>query len=260
MEEIYSISKMYYKTCVDLRLLKIKGTLYFLPGLFFMILTLHWILKNHNLQNTTENHYLVTQILGMTFWLFAKREYEKNLTTRLKLKTQSEASELKIQKVLYLKSLTLHIGSRFFEVLKNISETQRFYKTNRSFSPDNFGYLFTSFIYDPDSKNRILSLLIYFISLIALLTVVKQENPVSIYSIIDQLDYNSIIGLFGWSAFFIILMFSLAMWMFIIAFSYVISPVMLFFSNQRFLLRFLMSELSKYAFLDKKLENVEDPF
>ncbi|MGZ5551673.1 MAG: hypothetical protein ACXWE7_12890, partial [Nitrososphaeraceae archaeon] len=120
-------------------------------------------------------------------------------------------------------------------------------------SSDHFGYYFLSFIYDPDSKNRILSLFIYFISLIALLTVVKTETTVYVYSMIDQINWHEVLIFFGWSAFFIIFFYIIFILPITMAFGYIISPVMRAFSNQRFLLSYLMSELSKYAFSDKQL-------
>ncbi len=253
MEEIYSISKIYYKTCVDFSLLKLKGAILFLSGFMFMVITLYLIFKHHGLREAQDHYFIAAQVAEMVMLIYARNEYDRNLVLLLQSKTQNASSDIKIQKALYLTSLTSHIGSSFFEVMKNINETQKIHRINKLFTPDSFGNSFVSFIYDPESKNRILSLLIYLISLITMLTVVKSESTISIYSIIEELNIHMIFGFFGWSAFIIILFYLVFMWMFTVAFSCIISPVMLTFANKRFLLKYLMTELSKYAFLDKKL-------
>jgi len=218
-----------------------------------LIFSIVIVFKFNQLKINKDILVIIPQIIGLLFWLKAKTIYDKNLIKRLQVVTLAKTDELKTLKVLYLSSLTSQIGNSFNETLKNIIELQKIHNKNKSFSPDNFGFHFSEFMYDPDSKNRILSLFIYLTSLIALLTVVKLDTTDYVYSMIDQITLMGILAFLGWSAFFISFFYIIFMLPIMMAFGYVISPIMRAFSSQKFLLGYLMSELSKFAFYDQQL-------
>lgn len=253
MEEISHIAKTYYQTCVDLKLFGCKGFVLVLLGCPFLFLSV-WIAIKFSQQRHGHDAWIVLpQFVGLYLWLEAKKLYNQNLVKRLQVLTSDFNDSLKIQKTLYLSSLTSKIGKSLFEVLKNIEELQKINNKSRNFSPDNLGYYFSGFIYDPDSKNRILSLSVYLISLFALLTVAKFDNPEYIYSLIDQITFTGILSFFGWACFFAILFYLIFMLPIMMAFGYVISPIMRAFSNQKFLVRYLISELTNFAFSEPQL-------
>lgn len=253
MEEIARIAQIYYKACIDFKLFGYKGAIFVTLGFPFLIFSIFITLNFNQLKIGFEILVIIPQLIGMLLWVKAKKIYDKNLIKRLKVMTLSTTNDLRTQKVLYLSNLTSQIGSDFFDVLKNVIDIQKIYNKNRSFSPNNFGYYFLEFIYDPDSKNRILSLLIYLISLIALLTVVKLDNIDYVYSMIEQITFMEILTFFGWSAFFIAFFYIIFIAPIMMAFGYIISPIMRSFSNQRFLIGYLISELSNLAFSDQYL-------
>jgi hypothetical protein len=252
MEEISRIAKTYYQTCIDLKLFGCKGFGLVLLGCPFIFLTV-WIAFKFSQQRHEHDAWIILpQFVGLYLWLEAKKLYDQNLIKRLQLLTSDFNESLKIQKTLYLSSLTSKIGKSLFEVLKNIEELQKINNKSRNFSPDNLGYYFSGFIYDPDSKNRILSLSVYLISLFALLTVAKFDNPEYIYSLIDQITLTEVMGFLGWAFFFIVFFYLIFMLPIMMAFGYIISPVMRAFSNQKFLVSYLISELTKFAFSEQQ--------
>lgn len=253
MEEISRIAKIYYQTCVDLRLFGCKGFGLVLLGCPFLIFSVWFSIKFSQQKNGHDAFIIIPQLIGLYLWFEAKKLYDQNLIKRLQLLTSDLNDSLKTQKTLYLSSLTSKIGKSLFEVLKNIEEIQKINNKSRTFSPDNLGYYFSGFIYDPDSKNRILSLSVYLISLFALLTVAKFDNPEYVYSMIDQLTFTGVLSFFGWAFFLIVFFYLIFMLPIMMAIGYVISPIMRAFSNQKFLVRYLVSELTNFAFSEPQL-------
>jgi hypothetical protein len=82
--------------------------------------------------------------------------------------------------------------------------------------------------------------------------VAKFDNPEYVYSLIDQLTFTGILSFIGWSFFFIVF-FYIFMLPVMMTYGYVISPIMRAFSNQRFLVSYLISELTKFAFSEQKI-------
>jgi|GEM_PF-6231250 len=253
MDEITRIAKLYYKACVDFTLFGWKGLGLLIAGCPFLIYSFD-VAMNNNLKINSDAFVIIPQMIGLSLWSFAKKFYDKNLIKRLQKVTQTDTTELKTLKTLYLSSLTAPIGESFNAVLKNITELQKVHTKNKSFSLDNFGFHFSGFIYDPDSKNRILSLFIYMIGSIALVTVAKIDNTEYVYEVINQLAIKGVLLFLGWIAFFITFAYIILMLPFMMAYGYLISPIMRHFSNQNFLIGYLLAELSKFAFSDQLLK------
>jgi hypothetical protein len=249
VEELQRIAKEYYRNCVDLKLFGWKGWGFIILGSPCFALSILVTLKHSNFSLII----VFFQLIGSIFWKKAKKIYDQNLMVRLKAITKLDNKELKEHKIFYLSSLTSHIGNSLYDVVKHTTEIVSVFNKNRSYTPNNLGYHFSKFIYDPDSKNRILSLIIYFISLIAILTVVKPATNIDIYSIVDSITFNGVVTYFGMAAFFIILFYFVFMLPISIAIGYVISPIMRSFSNNSFLLGYFLAEVCKYAFSDKPL-------
>ena len=86
-----------------------------------------------------------------------------------------ESESVHEHKAAYIALITSHVSSSLFETTKNFKEIIEINNTYNEFVFDNIFYKFSKFIYDPASKDRILNLLIYFISLIALLIATKPD-------------------------------------------------------------------------------------
>jgi len=137
------------------------------------------------------------------------------------------------------------------KIFKEIVETNN---KNGSFVLDNIGYHFSKFLYDPESKNRILSLIIYLISLIAVLTVIKPESQYDIYQLIQDIPKEAVQSYFLFSLFFIVFGYFLILISIMFVVTYGVIPVLLKFSSVTVLSRFFISELNRYSYLEQKIQ------
>ena len=248
MEEILKAAKEYYATCVDARLFGLKGTFYILLGTPFLIASIYVGMSYKNLAPLI----VLIQVIGMLCWREAKKNYDKKLKQRLIFITDQASDELSSLKVKYLSNLTAPIGTSLFEVMNNIISMNGISEKNKPLSPDNFGHFVSKFIYDPEAKSRILSLTIYLISLTAILLVIKPNTQVDIYGIIAMLEFSDILAFFLYTATIILFVYFIIFMPLSMVATYLFRPLMLMKANQRILIRYFISELSKYAFSDHK--------
>ena len=254
MEELLKISKEYYVNCVDLRLFGLKGSVFVVIGIPFIAFSMFVAIKFNTMKPGLDVFIIIPQCIGMLFWYRAKKVYDENLVCRLKAYTNLESKVVNEHKILYLSSLTTHIGNSLFEVVKNMTEIMSLHNKSRAYTVDNIGYHFSKFLYDPESKNRILSLSIYLISLVAILTVIKPATNVEIFTLFQSITFEGVVSYFGLAAIFIILIYFVFMVPISFAIGYVISPILRKTSNNSFLLGYFISELCKFAFSEKPLE------
>ena len=253
MEELLRISKEYYRSCVDLRLFSFKGGFYVLLGIPFFVLSVFIVFTYSNSSFGVDFGVIAIQLCGMMFWKKAKDIYNENLIERLKAVTNLNSNNVESHKVAYLSSLTSEVGDSLFEALKNSKELVEVYNKSRSYTPSNIGYHFSRFVYESESKNRILSLSIYLLSLIAVLAVIKPAKEEQIYGFIEAITLSGIFSYLGGALMVLVLCYFVFMLPFSIAIGYVVSPVMRGTSNNSFLIGYLLSELCRFSFLDKKL-------
>ena len=248
MEELRRLSIEYYKNTVNISFFGIKGIISLLLSVPFILILLYLDFVVHS-----KNWIILPMIAFSILWLFAKKEYERNLIRHLSFYTHSESKEVSDQKALYLHGLTYHIAHSLFETMKIFKEIIETNNKNMSFTPDNIGYHFSRFIYDPESKNRILSLTIYLISLIAVLTVVKPETEFNIYEVIQGIPFKAIEAYFSFSLLIIIFGYFLILMSLMFIITYAIVPILLKFSFKVVLSRFFISELNRYSYLERKV-------
>lgn len=247
MEELKKLARKYYKETINLKYFGIKGGVFILLSLPLMLLSISLIFK-HNADRSSAISISIATFL----WFFAKLQYDKNLIIHLSKFTQIDSKDIRVHKAYYLSSITGHISPSLFETLKIFKEIFETERKNKSFVLDNVGYYFSKFIYDPDSKNRILSLAIYLISLIAILTVVKHDTDYNIYDLIASLSFRDIVTYL--SICFVLIIFGYFTVMIPLMFvtTYIITPLFLKISNVYYLNKFFIVELNKYAFLEEK--------
>ena len=250
MNEILRLSKIYYKTCMDVRLFGWIGLILILAGTPFLIGSAYISFEFRNGFFAKDLVIFAIQFIGLACWRQAMKKYDKNLVEKLKQLTQRECDSLKTLKLFYLSSLTNHIGKNIYEVLKNCNDLISIYNKNRTLSPGNIFYHFSTFIYNPDAKNRILSLFIYLLSLVALLVAVRPSTTQDVFTLIDAFSFHETASFIFTSFILILLFYFIFMLPFSMAIGYIISPLMRTFSNEQFLINYFMAELSKNAFSD----------
>jgi len=247
MEELRRLATEYYRNTVSIRFFGIKGGAY-------LIFSVPFILLSFYLNQTIKVNLisLIPAVIGALIWAAARKEYNKNLITRLQFHTHSHSILIREHKALYLQSITAHIGTSLFDTMKAFREVVETDNQNRSFVLENGWYHFFRFLYNGESKNRILSLVIYLISLIAIITVVKPELNYNIYELVRNLSSENLIDFLILGSFLILLGYVLIVVPLMFFVTYAVIPIMLQLSSHAFLSSFFISELNKYAFIEQR--------
>tara|TARA_R110002033_G_scaffold170935_3_gene214836 strand:- start:5531 stop:6307 length:777 start_codon:yes stop_codon:yes gene_type:complete len=248
LEELRLLSKEYYQNNVDIKLFGFTGGLLLALSIPFLSLSLYM-----NFYTVLTDFMLFPMLIGASCWLFAKKEYKNNLIRRLTFFTHLESANISDHKAVYLQILTSHIAPNLYETMKAFRDIIETNSKNRSFVLDNGWYHFFNFLYSPDAKNRILSLFIYLISLIAILTVIKPNTGVDFYEIIHSLSFSSVRTFFGMTIFLILLGYVILVVPLMFIISYIAVPLLLRFSSASMLSRYFISEINKYAFIDVRV-------
>lgn len=247
MEELRLLAREYYQNTVRLRFFGIKGGLCLLLSVPFLVFSFYL-----NFHTSMKNLTIIPMFVGAGLWMYARVMYDRKLIVHLSFFTHLDSKRVRDHKAVYLQYLTSHVGSSLFSVMKSFNEILDVHSRNKSFVLDNGWRHFITFLYDPESKNRILSLVIYFISLIALLTVARPGAGVSIYELIASISTEQLReGLF-WLVFVIILGYVLVLVPLMFFVTYIFVPLLLKFSSSAMLSKHFMSELNKYAFLEQR--------
>lgn len=243
MEELIFLSRQYYRNTVQLKFFGLKGWLLLVLSIILLVggLVIFLVLKIPSIA------MVMIFIVGI-LWAMASVEYDKRLVVHLSYYTHSESKNISSQKKLYLELLVYPIAKSISESLKILNELVKIYDANQSIIGMNVRLRILNFIYNPDSKNRILSLVIYFISLISLLVVVKQDSPVNIFDIYSSLDFWGVLKTAALISFVIVMLYISMVIPVLFLYQYVIVRVLLWFSSEYYLPKFFMSELSRYAF------------
>lgn len=198
-----------------------------------------------------ENYMILFEFISLILWFLSKKEYNKKLIRHLSYYSMVKSEIVSEHKAAYLAVITSHVSPCLFEtakIFKEIAETNNKYG---GFVLDDMCYRFSKFIYDPESKNRIISLLVYLISLTALLTVAKSD-PKHIYGLIEYIDINKISCFFASGVILIIVgYFSIVVPLIFIK-TFFINPLLLHVSFADILPRFFISELNRYSYIEKR--------
>ncbi|MGX9727981.1 MAG: hypothetical protein ACTFAK_11890 [Candidatus Electronema sp. VV] len=247
MEELRRLADQYYKNTVRARFFGVKGWVCIMLSIPFLLLSFSASLKSQD-----DKVMMLFSLASALFWYMARSEYNRNLIRHLSFYSMIESEDVSQHKAAYLNVITSHVAPSIFgamKVFKEIIETNDKYS---GFVLDNVGYRFSRFLYDHEAKNRILSLFIYLISLIALLTVAKSDQLYA-YELIrhinmqDILCYLSLGILFAITGYFSIVVPLMFLWTFFV------NPILLRFSFADITLRFFISELNRYSYLEKRI-------
>ncbi|ULN67219.1 hypothetical protein MID13_19110 [Vibrio gigantis] len=157
---------------------------------------------------------------------------------------------------MYLQTLVAHIGSSLFDAMKDLKEIREIAKSEHGLSSRSEWSRFCNFIYNPDSKNRILSLVIYLISLVALITIPRSENEVGFYSLINHLSFSEVWGYLMLALVLIVFSYVILVLPIMYLYKFAVLPMLLKTSSVDALSRFFISELAKYAYLDNRVQRI----
>jgi hypothetical protein len=242
MEELRLLAKKYYEDTVRLSFFGMKGWIYLIASSPLIILTFYFIIQSNS--EPDWEIYLFAFFIAM-LWSEAQKHYERNLIRYLSYYTHHQSNNLHEHKAIYLQILTSHVKPTLYETMKAFKEIRQ----TDSQKILGIGWLhFFKFLYDPESKNRILSLLIYLISLIALLTIIKPNNDVDIFALIAEISFDEIKNYFLLAIFFVLLGYLVCFIPIMFIVTYVIVPLLLRFSSASLLSHHFISQLNRYAF------------
>lgn len=247
VEELRLLAKNYYQNTVGLRFYGKKGWLYLLCSIPFMAACIYLVSEA---TQPADWKPMPLAFITAFIWIEAGKQYERNLIRHLTFFTHLESTNIHAHKAQYLQEITSHVGLTIFDSMKAFKDIIDTHKKNQHFLLINGWGHFFKFLYDPESKNRILSLVIYLISLIALLTIIKSETNIDIYYLISEVDFEQIKTLFFVSIIFILLCYVIVIVPILFIITYIIVPLLLRFSLATLLSTYFISQLNRYAFFD----------
>ncbi len=249
MEELRYLSRIYYQNTVSFSYFGARGVLYLFISLILFLLSayIQVVLKIDVLS-------IVLMVLAAMLLADARRRYDRNLICHLSNYTLLNSDNVDHHKAVYLKTLVAHIDKSLFDAMKDLKEIREIAKSEHGLSSKSEWSRFCNFIYSPDSKNRILSLVIYLISLIALITIPRSENEVGFYNLIHNLSFSEVWGYLVLALFLIVLGYAILVLPVMYLYKFAVVPMLLKTSSVDALSRFFISELAKYAYLDNRVQ------
>ncbi|WP_238105647.1 hypothetical protein [Vibrio cincinnatiensis] len=251
MEELKYLARTYYSNTVSIRFFGAGGFGYLFASVLFFIVAgyLQFALDYVNISIFP---MLIACLLGGG----AKKCYNSNLIRHLSNYTLLNSDNVDFHKAIYLQSLVSHIGDSLLQAMKNLKEIRETGASKHALSTQTEWSRFLKFLYDPDSKNRILSLIIYLISFIALLTVSKSDSDVVFYELVSHITFDNVRSFFIYSVIAIITLYVLAVIPLSFIYKYVVVSILLKTSSVDALSRFFISELNRYAYLEYRANRI----
>ncbi len=249
MEELIRLSIEYYKNTVGLRFFGFVGGLYLLLSAPFVIASFYMILVLE-----LSGIGVLPMMAAAIFWRYAKNEYNRNLVKHLTYYTHLESNSATDQKTIYLHYLTSHISETLHESMKNLQDIIEIDKKSKMLGFSNGWSQFKRFLYDPESKSRIVSLLIYLISIFALIIIIKEKHEMSIYVIVDAIPFEFIKQYFFISVLLIIIGYVAVVFPITFFVSFVIYPVLLKMSVNGALVNHFITEMNRYSFRERNIK------
>ncbi|MEA5238886.1 hypothetical protein VB602_21745 [Vibrio parahaemolyticus] len=249
MEELRYLAKIYYQNTVRFSYFGFSGVMCLTIALILFLLGAY---LNFRFKFESISVFIV-MVAGLLI-AQARSIYNRNLVSHLSNVTLLNSDNVDHHKAVYLYTLVSHIGDSLFDAMKNFKEVRETARSEHGFSTQSEWSRFLSFIYNPDSKNRILSLVIYMISLIALIIVPRTEGSSNLYNIVSQLSLNDVWGYLILCIFWVVLAYVIVGLPIIYLYQFIIIPILLKTSSVDALSRFFISELAKYAYLDRRVE------
>lgn len=245
MEELKYLARTYYSNTIRIQFFGVVGFCYLIFLMVFLAAAgyLQFVLGYNNVSIIP---ILIAGLLGAE----AKKCYNSNLIRHLSNYTLLNSDNVDFHKAIYLQLLVSHIADSLLKAMKNLKEIRETDASKHSLSTQSEWSRFFKFIYDPESKNRILSLVIYLISLIALLTISKSQNDSLFYELVNHMTWDNLRDFSVLIVIIIVTSYALVVIPLSFIYKYVIVPLLLKTSSVDALSRFFISELNRYAYLE----------
>ena len=244
MEEIKRIAKEYFLNTINLKYLERRSYFYLFIGVIAMGILIYLALIGYS------GLFLMPFMLSMGYSAKKVREnYRLCLIASLKEFTHLDNDDLSLQKAHYIQYLTSHINSNIYDVLKTFNDVIDKSEKYKNLFELNIKDQILNFLYNPESKNRVLSLLIYLISLIALL-IINSSDQIVFFEIFSEENLSSLGNFVFISLFMVLLVIFVVFWYAKFLITFVLTPLLLMNSSSNVLVHHLMSDLNYLAFLD----------
>lgn len=251
MEELNLLARTYYRAIIDIRYFGWVGGIYLLFTALFAGSVIYL-----NFNYGPKNFSAVLILIAALFGVAARKQYDRNLVVYLSHYTLLDSDKVEHHKAVYLQSLVSHVADSLYDAMLSFKDIRETYSGEYNLFSQNEWARFYKFIYDPESKNRILSLIIYLISLVGLITVTKSDSSEVFYELINTLDFDSIRKGFFWLVFIIVLLYAIVVVPARFVYKYVIMPAMLQFSSMDTLSKFFIFELNRYAHFESRINRI----
>lgn len=248
MEELKLLARTYYRAIIDIRYFGWLGGIYLLLAAMCAgsVIYLH-------INFDAKNASVIPMFIAASFGVAARKRYDRNLVTYLSNFTLLDSDKVEHHKAVYLQSLVSHVADSLYDAMLSFKDIRETYAGECNLFSQSEWSRFFKFIYDPESKNRILSLIIYLISLVALITVTKSDSGEVFYELVNALDFESIRNGFFWLVFIIFFLYMIIVVPVRFIYKYAIMPIMLHFSSLDTLSKFFIFELNKYAHFESRI-------
>jgi hypothetical protein len=245
LEELKNLAKTYYSNTVRIQFFGVAGLGYLIASMTFLVASsyLQLVLKYTNIS-------IIPMLIAGLLSVKARRCYNSKLIRHLSNYTLLNSDNVDFHKAIYLQSLVSHIGDSLLQAMKNLKEIRETDASKHSLSTQSEWSRFFKFIYDPESKNRVLSLVIYLISLVALLTVSKSNSGIVFYELVSYVTLDNLIDFLVFSIFIIVTSYVLVVIPLSFTYKFLVVPFLLKTSSVDALSRFFISELNRYAYLE----------
>lgn len=197
---------------------------------------------------------IVFEIIALLLVEMAKNRHNVNTITKINKKLGSKFTEndLHIAKFKYIKSLIVNVSEDIHVATEKIDRILAIHKANM-ISDVGFGLLrkMSNFIYNSESKNRIISLVVYVFSLLAIIFVVKNKNEQDVidtlFAHLSSIDFALITVAVSIYAIIALIIF--------VGFLHfvhdvIISKILLFFGYEDYLIKDFVGNLCQYSFYD----------
>lgn len=245
MEELKHLARTYYSNTVRIQFFGAIGFLY-------LILSIVSLVASGYLQLVLEytNISIIPMLIAGLLGAEARKRYNLNLIRHLSNYTLLNSDNVDFHKAIYLQSLVSHIADSLLQAMKNLKDIRETDASKHSLSTQSEWSRFFKFIYNQESKNRILSLAIYLISLVALLTISKSQNDSLFYELVSHMTWDNLRSFSVFSVIIIVTSYALVVIPLSFIYKYVIVPLLLKTSSVDALSRFFISEFNRYAYLE----------
>ncbi len=249
MDEIQRIAIEYYRNTVRFSYYGMLGKSYLMLSLPFLMASIYLGVVLRYI-----NFGILPMIAVAIFWNIAREQYNKNLIRHLSFFTHSDSKIPEDHKALYLQVLTGHISDNLHETVVKFDKIVKLSRTQSGFVTDNGWAQFRKFLYDPESKSRIVSLIIYLISLVALIVVVKGNNEINWFDFIEKINWHDLKNFLLSAAIITLLAYVIIVVPIIFLMTYAINPLLLKLSINGALVNYLMAELTRLSFRDTAMQ------